>query len=69
MSDYPKTKYHKLGGGSIRVLSETQDKLLGPDWMDIPRPEPEKPIEPFVEEVLVPIETRKAKPWYDPRKK
>lgn len=31
---YPKIKYHVRGGGSICVTSASQDKALGPEWID-----------------------------------
>lgn len=36
MADYPKTKYHLHGGGSIRVISAAQEKALGAEWRDFP---------------------------------
>lgn len=46
MSDYPKTKYHVRGGGSIQVTSAAQDKALGADWVEIaPMQQQPKPKE------------------------
>jgi hypothetical protein len=36
MEGYPKTKYPKLGGGSITVTSPEQEKQLGDNWQDHP---------------------------------
>lgn len=36
MLDYPKTKYHVRGGGSVIVASPEQEKILGADWTDRP---------------------------------
>ena len=46
MDGYPKTKYPKVGGGSITVASPEQEKVLGDGWQDHPPfvvPEPEPP--------------------------
>lgn len=34
---YPKTKYHIHGGGSVVVTSAWQEKQLGEEWRDSPR--------------------------------
>lgn len=42
MEGYPKTKFHKRGGGSITVHSAAQEKALGNEWVDNKVPEPVK---------------------------
>jgi hypothetical protein len=48
MEGYPKTKYHKRGGGSILVHDPAQEKALGDDWIDnkIPAPAPPTSVSP-----------------------
>ena len=35
--DYPKTKFHVRGGGSITVTTAAQEKALGEEWIDSKR--------------------------------
>lgn len=41
MAEFPKTKYHLRGGGSITVTTKEQEKALGPDWVTYPSILPE----------------------------
>lgn len=49
MLDYPKTKYHIRGGGSVFITSPDQEKSLGPEWGDI------APIEDDPKELIVEV--------------
>ena len=53
MEGYPKTKYPKVGGGSITVASPDQEKMLGDGWQDHP---------PFVVEPVVEAPKRRGRP-------
>jgi len=55
MEGYPKTKYPKVGGGSITVASPDQEKLLGDGWQDHPPfviPDPAENIEKIFAEAV-----------------